>query len=161
MSLKLAFRRLVGLVCVLTLAASAADEGLVAAVRAADDERVAATIAGDHARLAAVYIKSPSHAAHRAKVLRPLEAYYPQYDWREFVARPVETGVRRAVANPRDAGNTDWAVLSILEAEGALGVDQIVYYSGLLSKLDVLTSLQRLVAGGRVVRRGPLFAAVS
>jgi ketosteroid isomerase-like protein len=55
MSLKLGFRRLVGLVCVLTVAASAADEGLVAAVRAADDERVAATIAGDHARLAAVY----------------------------------------------------------------------------------------------------------
>ena len=55
MSLKLAFRRLIGLVGVLTVAASAADDGFVAAVRAADDERVAATIAGDHARLAAIY----------------------------------------------------------------------------------------------------------
>jgi hypothetical protein len=39
----------------LTVAASGADDGVVAAVCAADDERVAATIAGDHARLAAVY----------------------------------------------------------------------------------------------------------
>ena len=55
MSLKLVFRRLVGLVGVVTVAASAADDSVVAAVRAADDERVAATIAGDHARLSAVY----------------------------------------------------------------------------------------------------------
>lgn len=68
---------------------------------------------------------------------------------------------RKPRTNPRDAGNTDWAVLSILEAEGPLGVDRIVYHSGLLSKLDVLTSLKRLVAGGKVVRRGLLFAAVA
>jgi ketosteroid isomerase-like protein len=55
MSLKLVLRRLVGLVVVVTVAASAADDSVVAAVRAADDERVAATIAGDHARLSAVY----------------------------------------------------------------------------------------------------------
>ena len=69
---------------------------------------------------------------------------------------------QRRIANPRDTSNTDWAVLNILQAEGPLGVDRIVYHSGLLSKLDVLTSLQRLVAVGRVVRRGTtLFAAVS
>jgi len=55
MSLKLVLRRLVGLVVVVTVAALAADDSVVAAVRAADDERVAATIAGDHARLSAVY----------------------------------------------------------------------------------------------------------
>ena len=57
MSLKLVLRHLIGLVCVLTVTvtASAADDGIVAAVRAADDERVAATIAGDRARLVAIY----------------------------------------------------------------------------------------------------------
>ena len=55
MSLKLVLRRLIGLVCVLTVTASAAADGVVAAVRAADDERVAATIAGVHARLAAIF----------------------------------------------------------------------------------------------------------
>jgi hypothetical protein len=55
-----------------------------------------------HARLAAIYIMSPSHRAKKAQVLRALETNWPQYDWREFLARPVETGVRRAVANPSD-----------------------------------------------------------
>ena len=55
MSLKLVFRRRVGLVCVLTVAAPVANDGMVADVRAADDARVAATGAGEDARLAAAY----------------------------------------------------------------------------------------------------------
>lgn len=54
-----------------------------------------------HARLAAIYIKSPSHKAKKTKVLRALEHYYPEYDWRAFVGAPAARRARRRVANPR------------------------------------------------------------
>lgn len=48
----------------------------------------------------------------------------------------------------------DWAILGILDAEGPLTVDEIVYYSALLSRLDVLKGLQRLVQSGEVGQTG-------
>ena len=96
-----------------------------------------------------------AQAAKREAMEKFLDAMWSKI---ELLEAQEKAGFR---TNPRRTPVSDWVVLSILQAEGPLGVDRIVYHSGLLSKLDVLTSLQRLVTAGRVVRRGPLFATVS
>ena len=53
--------------------------------------------------------------------------------------------------NPASRGDlNDWAVLSILQAEGPLSLDKIVWHNGAMSRLDTMTSLKRLLERGEV-----------
>jgi hypothetical protein len=57
-----------------------------------------------------------------------------------------------------DADNTDWAILGILTGEGPRTFEQLAWHLNLLSKLDLMLGLRRLLNEGKIVRDGDLLA---
>ena len=93
---------LLALAALVTGAARAADDALLAAVRAADDERVAATQAGDRARLAAIYSDDLHYAHSSGKIddkavhvdaLAKRTTVYERFDYRARDFQAVAPGI--------------------------------------------------------------------
>ena len=106
-----------------------------------------------HARLAAIYIKSPSHATKREQVLRSLERYYPDYNWRAYVG----AGAGQMAANPmRRNGVYDPSKLKAIYLAGGPGSGKSFTASSLFDIPRghvVVTSAQGL----KVVNSDPAF----
>ena len=56
------------------------------------------------------------------------------------------------------AGNVDWLILSLLEAEGPRTFQQLSWHLNLLEKVDLMLGLRRLLNDHKIVREGLLFA---